>query len=55
MQDTHVISSYDFGKVIRELEKKNLYKEILMVSDSCEAFTIFDEVDSKNIVAIGIK
>jgi phosphatidylinositol glycan class K len=55
MQDTHVISSHDFGKMIKELENKKLYKEIMMISDSCEAFTLFDDVDSKNVIAIGIK
>jgi len=53
IQDTHVIGSYEYGKVIEELYQKGMYKEILAINDSCEAVTIWDYLISPNIFAIG--
>ena len=32
MQDTHVVSTYDFAKAIRELHTKEMYNEVLAMS-----------------------
>ena len=48
-----MIGSYEYGKVIDELYRKGLYKEILAINDSCEAVTIWDDLISPNIFAIG--
>lgn len=53
IQDTHVIGSYEYAKVIQELYEKGLYKEILAINDSCEAVTIWDDLTSPNIFALG--
>lgn len=48
-----MIGSYEYAKVIEELFQKNMYKEILAINDSCEAVTIWDDLISPNIFAIG--
>jgi len=53
IQDTHAIMHYDFAKAIEELHAKKLYKDILMISDSCAAFTIFDLIKQPNLIMIG--
>eukprot|EP01017_Pseudomicrothorax_dubius_P005733 TRINITY_DN11509_c0_g1_i4.p1 TRINITY_DN11509_c0_g1~~TRINITY_DN11509_c0_g1_i4.p1 ORF type:complete len:191 (-),score=30.33 TRINITY_DN11509_c0_g1_i4:435-1007(-) len=53
MQDTHVISAYELGKAFEELHARGGYKEILFISDSCQAFPIFNYVNVPNFVGIG--
>jgi len=53
LQDTHVITDYEFAKAIEELYLKNGFKEMFILSDSCGAFTIFDQIDTPNIYMIG--
>ena len=65
IQDTHAIMHYDFAKAIEELHAKKgyifyfliinniRYKDMLLLSDSCAAFTIFDLIESPNAVMIG--
>ena len=53
MQDTHVVSTEDFGKALRELHTKQMYSEVLAMSDSCEAATLFYDIDVPNVFAIG--
>lgn len=42
IQDTEVLHSEDFGKVFHEMHIKNLYSDILIILDTCEAMTLFD-------------
>lgn len=42
IQDTEVVHSEDFGKVFNEMNIKNLYKEVLLILDTCEAMSLFD-------------
>jgi phosphatidylinositol glycan class K len=53
IQDTEVVHSEDFAKVFNEMHTKRLYKEILVILDTCEAMTLFDQVEAPNIVMIG--
>jgi len=53
LQDTHVISDHEFAKAVEELYAKNGFKEMLILSDSCGAFTIFDNLEVPNIFMIG--
>ena len=52
IQDTELIHSADFAKTLTEMHQKSLYKEMLFVLDTCEAFSMFEdilEVDAPNI------
>jgi phosphatidylinositol glycan class K len=53
LQDTHVISDHEFAKAVEELYAKRGFKEMLIISDSCGAFTIFDYLEVPNIFMIG--
>jgi len=48
-----VISDFEFAKAIEELAAKNGFKEMLIISESCSAFTIFDSLEVPNIYMIG--
>lgn len=51
-----VILSDDLNSALIEMHSKNRYKEILFILDTCEAFTLFDAVNTKlapNIFFIG--
>lgn len=49
IQDTELIHSEDLAKVLNEMHHKNLYKEIFFMIDTCQAMTLFDEVNAPNI------
>ena len=53
IQDTEVVHSPDVGKVFDEMHLKGLYKDILIILDTCEAMSLFDEVTAPNIVMVG--
>ena len=42
IQDTQVVHSEDFAKVFDEMYLKQLYDEVLLISDSCEAISLYD-------------
>jgi glycosylphosphatidylinositol transamidase (GPIT) subunit GPI8 len=42
IQDTELIHSDDFGKTFTEMHNKGLYKELLLILDTCEAASMFD-------------
>ena len=42
IQDTEVVHSEDFAKVFNEMHVKGLYKDILLILDTCEAMSLFD-------------
>ena len=48
-----MLHSEDFGKVFAEMELKKLYQEILLIADTCEAMSLFDQVNAQNIIMIG--
>jgi phosphatidylinositol glycan class K len=53
IQDTEVVHSEDFAKVFNEMHLKGLYKDILLILDTCEAMSLFDQVSAPNIVMVG--
>lgn len=53
IQDTEVVHSEDFAKVFNEMHLKKQYNEILLLLDTCEAMTLFDQVEAPNIVMLG--
>jgi phosphatidylinositol glycan class K len=44
-----LIHSEDLAKVLREMYEKNMYKEIFFILDTCEAESMFDEIEAPNI------
>jgi len=48
-----LLHSEDFGKVLSEMHTKNLYKEMLLILDTCEAMSLFDQVEAPNILMVG--
>lgn len=53
MQDTDVLFDEDLERIMRESYNKNLYKEMVMMSDSCSAATLFYKLTAPNIFAVG--
>ena len=53
IQDTEVLQSEDFAKVYEEMSMKKMYKEVLMFIDTCQAMTLFDGVDSPDLILMG--
>lgn len=53
IQDTEVIHSEDFAKVFDELHVKNNYEEVLLILDTCEAMSLFEQVEAPNLVMVG--
>ena len=42
IQDTELIHSEDLAKVFDEMHLKGMYKEMVMLIDTCEALSLFD-------------
>ena len=53
IQDTEVVHSEDLSKVLNEMHIKGLYNDILFILDTCEAMSLFDQVDAPNIAMVG--
>ncbi|TNV76607.1 hypothetical protein FGO68_gene15958 [Halteria grandinella] len=53
IQDTEVVHSEDFAKVFNEMAEKDMYEEVLLLLDTCEAMSLFDQVDAPNIIMVG--
>ncbi|EGR28170.1 phosphatidylinositol glycan, putative [Ichthyophthirius multifiliis] len=53
MQDTDFVLDEQFDEILQESYIKNLYKEMLMINDSCSASTIFDKLTAPNIFGLG--
>ena len=44
--------SEDLAKVFGEMHLKGLYKEIMFLLDTCEAFSMFDQIEAPNLYMI---
>ncbi len=53
IQDTQVVHSEDFAKVLNEMSLKGLYSDVMLILDTCEAMSLFDNVEAPNIVMVG--
>ena len=53
IQDKGIMSYDEFARAIRELYAKQGYHDMLIISDSCGSFTIFDAIDEPNIIMLG--
>mmetsp|Transcript_18441 Transcript_18441/g.31548 ORF Transcript_18441/g.31548 Transcript_18441/m.31548 type:complete len:132 (-) Transcript_18441:181-576(-) len=53
IQDTEVLQSEDLSKVFNEMYLKNRYKEVLMMIDTCQAMSLFEQVETPNLFLLG--
>ena len=44
--------SEDLAKTFNEMHLKGLYKEILLILDSCEGFSMFEQITAPNILLV---
>lgn len=52
IQDTDLIHSEDLAKVFNEMHIKGLYKEILIIIDTCEGESMYHQVDAPNLLLV---
>ena len=52
IQDTDLVHSDDLAKTMDEMHVKGLYKEMVLLIDTCEALSLFDQVTAPNIYMI---
>ncbi|CAM9483797.1 unnamed protein product [Pylaiella littoralis] len=51
--DMEEVSSHDLGGALREMELKKRYHRVLFMVDTCQAMTLFDDIESKEVICIG--
>ena len=52
IQDTELIHSEDLAKVVDEMHLKGLYKEMVLLIDTCEALSLFDQITAPDVYLI---
>ncbi|CAB9497659.1 GPI-anchor transamidase [Seminavis robusta] len=52
-QDIEEITSEEIASVLEEMHRRKRYKEILLVADTCQAFTLGDHITAPNVMVIG--
>ena len=52
-QDIEEITSEEIASILEEMHRRKRYKEILLVADTCQAFTLGDHLTSPNVMMIG--
>lgn len=50
--DRDDLQSHDLADAIKQMEIQQRYHELLLVVDTCEAFSLFSAIYSKNVLAI---
>lgn len=53
IQDTMVFRNVDLADALKEMQVKERFGEILIVLDTCQAFSMFNYVDIPNVHSIG--
>jgi phosphatidylinositol glycan class K len=51
-RDVEEISSEELGTAVDEMELKNRYRNLLIISDTCQAATLTNRVTAKNVVSL---
>lgn len=51
--DYEFISSYDMAQAFWRMHRKDRYHRLLFIVDTCQAATLYDQVDAPNVVSIG--
>lgn len=52
-QDGEELMSHDISSVFSQMYEARRYNEILFISDTCQAFTMADQIDAPNVFSIG--
>ena len=52
IQDTDLVQSEDLAKTMDEMHLKGFYKEMIMLIDTCEALSLYDQVTAPNVYMI---
>ncbi len=52
-QDGEELTSQDVASAFSQMHELKLYNELLFISDTCQAFTMADEIDVPNVFSVG--
>jgi phosphatidylinositol glycan class K len=52
-QDEEEILAADLAAVFRQMHDAGRYREVLLIADTCQAFTLGDKLDAPNVTVIG--
>ncbi|KAJ4845535.1 hypothetical protein Tsubulata_015622 [Turnera subulata] len=52
-QDSEELQSHDLADVVKQMKEKHRFKELLIMVDTCQASTLFNQLHSPGVLAIG--
>lgn len=52
-QDSEELQSHDLADVVKQMKEKRRFKELLIMVDTCQAATLFNQLHSPGVLAIG--
>lgn len=52
-QDSEELQSHDLADVVKQMKEKHRFKELLIMVDTCQASTLFSQLHSPGVLAIG--
>jgi phosphatidylinositol glycan class K len=52
-QDEEELTAQDISNMLQKMYDLGLYKQIVFVADTCQAFTLFDKVTAPNVLTLG--
>ncbi|PKA60962.1 Vacuolar-processing enzyme alpha-isozyme [Apostasia shenzhenica] len=52
-QDSEELQSHDLSDVVKQMKEKHRFKELLIMVDTCQAATLFSQLHSPGVLAIG--
>lgn len=51
-RDTEEVSSDEIGSAVAEMELKQRYRRIMLISDTCQAATLDDKITARNVISL---
>ncbi|CAO2824475.1 unnamed protein product [Amaranthus hypochondriacus] len=52
-QDSEELQSHDLADAVKQMKEKHRFKELLIMVDTCQAATLFNQLQSPGVLAIG--
>lgn len=52
-QDSEELQSHDLADAVKQMKEKRRFKELLIMVDTCQAATLFNQLHSSGVLAIG--
>ncbi|XP_057549100.1 uncharacterized protein LOC130827402 [Amaranthus tricolor] len=52
-QDSEELQSHDLADAVKQMKEKQRFKELLIMVDTCQAATLFNQLQSPGVLAIG--